>query len=462
MKKSTSPVWGGRFEKDNTQLLKKINNSISFDFQLANEDLKLNKVYTAALFKAKIINKSDYEKVLKAIEELTDDLKNKKIKFSEKYEDIHMNIEMLLTKKIGKIAGKIHTGKSRNDQVATDFKMWTKDSLKIIIKKIKAIQKTILKKSKQNLSVIMPAFTHSQNAQPVIFSHYLLSFFEMLNRDKLRAKQLLKSMNSCPLGSGAIAGSNFSKIDRFFIAKKLGFEKPSENSIDSVSDRDFVIEFLTVISIISIHLSKMAEDFIIWASNSYNFIEFPDTLCTGSSIMPQKKNPDAAELVRSKTGRIFSSVLNLLTIQKGIPSGYSKDLQEDKEPTFDSYQSIIIILDIVNEMIKFIKINKERMFEESNNGYTTATDLADWMVKNIGITFREAHQKTGQIVLLAEKEKKKLHELSLEELKSVEPNISKKVFETLTPENSIKQKRSYGGTALEQVKKALERAEKRI
>ncbi|MFL2679796.1 MAG: argininosuccinate lyase [Alphaproteobacteria bacterium] len=462
MKKSTSPVWGGRFEKDNTQLLKKINNSISFDFQLANEDLKLNKVYTSALFKAKIINKSDYEKVLKAIDELINDLKNRKIKFSDKYEDIHMNIEMLLAKKIGKIAGKIHTGKSRNDQVATDFKMWTKDSLKIIIKKIKEIQKTILKKSKQNLSVIMPAFTHSQNAQPVMFSHYLLSFFEMLDRDKLRAKQLLKSMKTCPLGSGAIAGSNFSEIDRFFIAKKLGFEKPSENSIDSVSDRDFVIEFLTVISIISIHLSKMAEDFIIWASNSYNFIEFPDSLCTGSSIMPQKKNPDAAELVRSKTGRIFSSVLNLLTIQKGLPSGYSKDLQEDKEPTFDSYESIIIILDIVNEMIKFIKINKKRMFEESNNGYTTATDLADWMVKNIGITFREAHQKTGRIVLLAEKEKKKLHELSLQQLKSVEPNISKKVFETLTPENSIKQKRSYGGTALEQVKKALERADKRI
>ena len=257
-----------------------------------------------------------------------------------------MNIEMALRTKVGDIAGKVHTGKSRNDQVATDLKMWVKEKLDEIIKRIKQIQKSIIKKSEANLDVIMPGFTHLQNAQPILFSHYLLSIFEMINRDKIRSIQLLKNLNECPLGSGAIAGTNFFEIDRFFIAKQLGFDKPTENSIDSVSDRDYVVEFLTILSLISMHFSKISEDFIIWASGAFEFIKFPDSLCTGSSIMPQKKNPDAAELIRSKTGRVFSSLSNSLIIQKGIPSGYSKDLQEDKEPTFDAYYSIEIILNV--------------------------------------------------------------------------------------------------------------------
>ena len=462
MKKSINPVWGGRFKKENSELLKQINNSISFDFELAFQDVKLNKVYSEALFKAKVITKNEKDKILKALNEIHQELKNKKFKFSDSYEDIHMNIEMALKSKVGDIAGKVHTGKSRNDQVATDLKMWIKEKLEEIIKGIKQIQKTIIKKSEENMNVIMPGFTHLQNAQPILFSHYLLSFFEMINRDKIRSFQLIKNLNECPLGSGAIAGSNFFEIDRFFIAKKLGFEKPTENSIDSVSDRDYVVEFLTILSLISMHFSKLSEDFIIWASGGFEFIRFPDTLCTGSSIMPQKKNPDAAELLRSKTGRVFSSLSNLLIIQKGIPSGYSKDLQEDKEPTFDAYYSIEIILNVADEMIKSIKINKEKMYQESNKGYTTATDLADWMVRKIGLTFREAHHKTGKIVLLAEKEKKMLYQLTLDSLKKIEPKINKDVYDMLLPEKSVSNKKSYGGTSLKTVIEALKRAKKRI
>ena len=462
MKKSINPVWGGRFKNENSELLKQINNSISFDYELAFQDVKLNKVYSEALFKAKVITKNEKDKIVKALNEIHQELKNKKFKFSDSYEDIHMNIEMALKSKVGDIAGKLHTGKSRNDQVATDLKMWIKEKLEEIIKGIKQIQKTIIKKSEENMNVIMPGFTHLQNAQPILFSHYLLSFFEMINRDKIRSIQLIKNLNECPLGSGAIAGSNFFEIDRFFIAKKLGFEKPTENSIDSVSDRDYVVEFLTILSLISMHFSKLSEDFIIWASGGFEFIRFPDTLCTGSSIMPQKKNPDAAELLRSKTGRVFSSLSNLLIIQKGIPSGYSKDLQEDKEPTFDAYYSIEIILNVADEMIKSIKINKEKMYQESNKGYTTATDLADWMVRKIGLTFREAHHKTGKIVLLAEKEKKMLYQLTLDSLKKIEPKINKDVYDMLLPEKSISNKKSYGGTSLKTVIEALKRAKKRI
>ena len=462
MKKSINPVWGGRFKNKNSELLKQINNSISFDYELAFQDVKINKVYSEALYKAKVITKNEKDKIIKALNEIQQELKNEKFKFSDSYEDIHMNIEMALRSKVGNIAGKVHTGKSRNDQVATDLKMWIKEKLDEIIKRIKQIQKSIIKKSEANLDVIMPGFTHLQNAQPILFSHYLLSIFEMINRDKIRSIQLLKNLNECPLGSGAIAGTNFFEIDRFFIAKQLGFDKPTENSIDSVSDRDYVVEFLTILSLISMHFSKISEDFIIWASGAFEFIKFPDSLCTGSSIMPQKKNPDAAELIRSKTGRVFSSLSNSLIIQKGIPSGYSKDLQEDKEPTFDAYYSIEIILNVANEMVKSIKINKERMNQESNKGFTTATDLADWMVRNIGLTFRDAHHKTGKIVLLAEKEKKMLYQLTLDSLKKIEPKINKDVYDILLPEKSISHKKSYGGTSLEKVVEAIKRAKKRI
>ncbi len=462
MKKSINPLWGGRFKTENSDLLKKINNSISFDFKLVDEDIRLNKVYADSLCRGKIISVNENKKIQKALDEILIEVKKENFKFSDHYEDIHMNVEMLLKKKIGDLSGKIHTGKSRNDQVATDLKLWIKEKLKIIIKQIKTIQLTTIKKAEKNIEIIMPGFTHSQNAQPILFSHYLMAFFEMLERDKIRLKRMESNLNECPLGSGALAGNNFPQIDRKFLAKKLGFVKPTENSLDSVSDRDFVIEFHSNISILATHLSRISEDFIVWSSSSYDFMKFPETLSTGSSIMPQKKNPDSAELIRSKTGRIFSSLLNLLIIQKGLPTGYSKDLQEDKEPTFDSYESISLMLKVANEMIKSTKLNVKKMYESSKLGYTTATDLADWMVSKIGLSFRDAHNKTGQIVVIAENEKKFLHQLSIEKFQSIEPKIDKRVFDILSPEKSISQKNSYGGTSTTQVKKAILRAKRKM
>jgi len=462
MKKTTNLVWGGRFEYDSSNLLKRINNSISFDYNLADEDIKLNKSYAKSLFKAKILSLNELQKINAALDDIQLEVKNKKFKFTDDYEDIHMNIEMALKKRVGRLAGKLHTGKSRNDQVATDVKLWTKEKIKNVIKKLKKIQKTIIKKSESNLNVIMPGFTHSQNAQPILYSHYLMSFFEMFERDKKRAKHLLKNIDECPLGSGALAGTNFSEIDRKALAQNLGFKKPTENSLDSVSDRDFVIEFLCLLSILGMHFSRISEDFIIWSGSAYEFLKFPENLCTGSSIMPQKKNPDAAELVRSKCGRIYSSLLNLLIIQKGLPSGYSKDLQEDKEPLFDAFRTIDLLLDIINEMIDSVTINKVKMYNLSQKGYMTATDLADWIVKKTDYTFREAHNITGKIVLMAEKKKKLLSELSLEEFRLVEPKISKDIFNYVSLESSVSRKNSYGGTNINQVLKAIKRAKKKI
>ena len=462
MKKTTNLVWGGRFEYDSSDILKRINNSISFDYNLAHQDIKLNKEYAKSLFKAKILSANELKKINVALDGIHLDIKKKKFKFSDDFEDIHMNIEMALNKRVVRLAGKLHTGKSRNDQVATDVKLWTKEKIKKVIDKIKKIQKTIIKKSESNLNVIMPGFTHSQNAQPILYAHYLLSFFEMFERDKKRAKQLLENINECPLGSGALAGTNFYEIDRKVLAKNLGFKKPTENSLDSVSDRDFVIEFLCLLSIISMHFSRISEDFIIWSGSAYEFLKFPDNLCTGSSIMPQKKNPDAAELVRSKCGRIYSSLLNLLIIQKGLPSGYSKDLQEDKEPLFDAFRTIDLLLDIVNEMINSVTINKVKMYDLSKKGYMTATDLADWIVKKTKYTFREAHNITGKIVLMAEKKNKELSELTLQEFKLIEPKISKDIFNYVSLENSVSGKNSYGGTNIKQVLKAIKRAKKKV
>ncbi len=462
MKKTTNLVWGGRFEYNSSNLLKRINNSISFDHNLVEEDIKLNKSYAKSLFKAKIINANELKKINVALDDLKLEVKKKNFKFSDDYEDIHMNVEMELKKRIGRLAGKLHTGKSRNDQVATDVKLWIKEKLKNVINKIIKIQKTIIKKSESNLNVIMPGFTHSQNAQPILYAHYLLSFFEMFERDKKRAKQLLENIDECPLGSGALAGTNFYEIDRKELAKNLGFKKPTENSLDSVSDRDFVIEFLFLLSILSMHFSRISEDFIIWSGSAYEFLKFPDNLCTGSSIMPQKKNPDAAELVRSKCGRIYSSLFNLLIIQKSLPSGYSKDLQEDKEPLFDAFKTIDLLLDIVNEMIGSVIINKIKMYNLSKKGYMTATDLADWIVKKTDYTFREAHNITGKIVLMAEKKKKLLSELSLKEFKTIEPKINKDIFNYVSIENSVARKNSYGGTNINQVIKAIKRAKKKI
>lgn len=462
MKKTTNPLWGGRFKEKNTELLSEINNSISFDKELAFQDLLVNKVYSQALNNAKIISKEENKKIQNALSQIEADLTKNKIKFKEEYEDIHMNIEMLVKKKIGSISGKIHTGRSRNDQVVTDFKIWLIEKTNEIIKIIEQLQVVILRKAESNLNTIMPGFTHLQNAQPISLAHYLMCSFEMFQRDKLRMKFFENNLKECPLGSGALAGSNYKNIDRKFLASKLGMVKPTENSLDSVSDRDFIVEFLSNASLIAVHVSRISEDLIIWSSTQFQFIKFPDSLCTGSSIMPQKKNPDAAELIRSKTGRIFGSLINALTILKSLPLGYSKDLQEDKEPVFDTYRTITLVLLVTQEIIKSMLVQKKNMLKSSNQGFSTSTDLADWIVKNLKISFREAHHLTGKIVLLAEKENKYLHQLSLSKLKGIHPKINNKIFDVLSPTNSVNQKDSYGGTNINQIKNAIIRAKKRL
>ena len=430
MKKKTNPVWGGRFNKNPSPILKKINNSISFDYKLAKEDIKLCKAYTESLVSAKIISSLENKIIQSNLKKINDDIEKGKIEFQDEYEDIHMNIEMILKKKIGILSGKIHTGKSRNDQVVTDMKLWVKEKLKNLSKKISFLQKIIIKKAEKNIELIMPGFTHSQNAQPISFAHYL--------------------------------GTNFFEIDRVLLAKKLGFIKPTENSLDSVSDRDFIIEFLSILSIMSVHFSRISEDLIIWSSSAYDLVKFPDTLSTGSSIMPQKKNPDSVELVRAKSGRIISHLINLLIVQKGLPTGYSKDLQEDKEPVFNAYDTIEILIDVMTEVIEKIKLNEKKMYELALKGHTTATDLADWMVKNLKISFREAHEKTGKLVLIAEGQNTYLHNLDIKTFKLIEPRINKSIYDLLSPENSVKNKKSFGGTAFSQVKSAIKRARKRI
>ncbi len=462
MKKKINPLWGGRFQNKASELLKKINNSISFDYRLAFEDIKVSEAYCEALFKANIISMKDKKEIESGLKELKNELINGKLRFYDDYEDIHMNIETALKKKIGNIAGKIHTGRSRNDQVTTDLKLWIKEKTDLINKLLINLQKVFISKAEKNIYTIVPGFTHLQNAQPISLGHYFMAFFEMIERDKSRLESMLKRMEDCPLGSGALAGTNFNEIDRNFLAKKLGFKRPSENSLDSVSDRDYAVEFLSNLSIISMHFSRMAEDFIIWCSSGFSFIKFSDSFSTGSSIMPQKKNPDAAELIRAKTSRVFGNLISLFTMLKGLPMAYSKDLQEDKEPVFDSFDIVELTTNVMIRMISELEIDKQKMYQSAELGFTTATDIADWMVKNLDIPFREAHNLTGKIVLFAEKKGCMLHELDLRDLKKIEPRISKEIFKFISIKNSVDQKKSYGGTSFVQVKNAIRRAKKKI
>ena len=461
MKKKTNPLWGGRFKKKSSALLQKINNSISFDYKLASQDLRVSNAYCKALFNAKIINKDERNLILKGLKEVGKEIINKKFVFNDDFEDIHMNIEMALKDKIGEPAGKLHTGRSRNDQVTTDLKLWIKDKSFILIHLINKLQLTLIKKAEDNVYTIMPGFTHLQNAQPISLSHYFMAFFEMFERDKSRISDMIQRLDECPLGSGALAGTNFNKIDRKLIAKLLGFKKPTENSLDSVSDRDYAVEFLSNICILSMHFSRISEDLIIWCSSGFSFVKFSDSFCTGSSIMPQKKNPDAVELVRSKSSRIYGNLVSLLTNLKALPMTYSKDLQEDKEPVFDSFDTIEILVIVMTELISELKIIKENMLESSKKGFSTATDVADWMVKNIGVSFRDAHHITGKIVLL-EKKGCDLSDIKISDLKKINSDINEDIFNVMSVGSSVKNKLSYGGTGFLKIKESIRRAKKKI
>ena len=462
MRKKVNPLWGGRFQNQNTELLKQINNSISFDYKLAHQDILVSKAYAQTLEKAKIISKQEKVKIISGLEKIEKKIKSKNFKFNDEYEDIHMNIEMALKQEIGDLSGKLHTGKSRNDQVTTDLKIWVKQKSLLIINELNTLQKIIIKKAENHLDDIMPGFTHLQNAQPISLGHYFMAFFEMFERDKTRFQNFINNLDECPLGSGALAGTNFYKIDRQKLSKLLGFKKPSNNSLDSVSDRDYVIEFLSVSSILAVHLSRMAEDFIIWCSSGFSFISFSDEYSTGSSIMPQKKNPDAVELIRSKSGRIFGNLFTLLCSMKGLPMGYSKDLQEDKEPLFDTYENVLLMIKVIRGIVKDLITNKQKMEESAKMNFSTATDLADWLVENLGYTFRKAHHIVGEIVLIAEKKHCNLDDLELDEYQKIDKKIDERIFKILDVRNSVSNKKSFGGTSFVNIKKSITKAKKKL
>ena len=406
------------------------------------------------LFRQKIISFKVKNKIIYGLVKIEKEISKKKFQFNKKYEDIHINIEKRLFEIIGEEAGYVHTARSRNDQVITDFKIWIRSSTKEINIAIDKVIKSTLKLAERNIETLMPGFTHLKNAQAVSFAHYLMAYVEMFNRDKKRFINNLDSLNENPLGVAALTGTSFN-IDRNYTSKKLGFNKPTNNSIDTVSDRDFVLDFLYSVSVCSMHISRIAEELIIWSSDGFNLIHLSDKIVTGSSIMPQKKNPDLLEYLRGKSGNTYGNLFSMLTILKGLPLSYFKDLQDDKELVFRSNDTLINCLKIFDEILKNSSPNKKQMLNLANDGYITATDLADYLVKNYSMSFRKAYEKTASIVNLAEKKKKKLDELSLEELKKIEPKLSSDVLKVFNLKNSVNSKKSYGGTSFDNIKKMI-------
>ena len=452
--KNNQPIWGIRVKKSSTNLFKKIGSSLSIDKRLFNEDIEVSIIHVEMLFKQKIINFKIKNKIIWGLKRIKNEIIKKKFPFDEKLEDIHMNIENRLFDLIGEDAGFVHTARSRNDQVVTDFKIWLRKANHEITKNVDVIIKNILKSAIKNVETIMPGFTHLKIAQPVSFAHYLLAYVEMFTRDKKRFNNNLENLYENPLGVAALTGTSF-KIDRLFTTKKLNFKKPTKNSIDTVSDRDFVIDFLYSCSVCAIHISRIAEEFIIWNSDAFKLIVLNDKIVTGSSIMPQKKNPDPLEYLRGKTGVTFGNLFSMLTILKGLPLSYFKDLQDDKELVFKSFDQLKNSLIILNDVLKNFSVDKKRMLELAESGFLTATDLADYMVKELNYPFRKAYSQTAKIINFAEKNKKKLIDLNIEEINRIEPKLNKDVFKIFDLKNSINSKTSYGGTSFENIKKMI-------
>ena len=459
MKSKNKTVWGSRFNSTTSKVFEKIGASIDVDKRLFKEDILGSIVHTQMLIKQKIIDKKKGNKIIYGLKKIENEIKKNKFIFNKKYEDIHLNIEKRLFAIIGEDAGYLHIARSRNDQVITDFKLWIKKSSKDVIKNLNDLMKTFLRKSEENIETIMPGFTHLENAQAMSFSHYLLAYIEMFKRDKKRFSSNIDYIDECPLGVGALSGTSY-KIDRNFTSKKLGFKKPTNNSIDTVSDRDFVLDFLSAASICAMHISRLAEELIIWNSDIFKLIEFDDKMLTGSSMMPQKKNPDPAELIRGRAGKNFGLLQTMLTIMKGLPLSYYKDMQEDKSLVFSSYDTLLESIIITNELIKTLKPNKERMLALSSEGFTTATDFADYLVQNNKLSFREAYKISARLVNYAEKKKKKLNELNFNEVKKIEKNLNKSVMNIFDVKNAVNLKSSYGGTSTKNIKKMISRIKK--
>ena len=461
MTNKNKTVWSGRFKSSPSKSFQRIGASINVDKRLYEQDIFASKIHTQMLIKRKIIPAKDGKKIIKGLEKIKTQIKNGKFVFKEKFEDIHLNIEKKLYELIGNSAGYLHTARSRNDQVVTDFKLWVKDSTLILIKELNSLMKNIVNKANKNVSTVMPGFTHLKNAQPVSFAHYLLAYYEMLKRDKKRFQNNLELIDESPLGAAALSGTSYN-IDRNFTSKKLGFKKPTDNSIDTVSDRDFAIDFLYACAVSAMHLSRLAEDFIILNSDAYQLISFNDKMLTGSSIMPQKKNPDPAELIRRRTGINYGKFSSILTIMKGLPISYFKDLQDDKALVFDGFDTLKDTLIMSNELIKNVNPNKTRMFNMAKTGYTTATDFADYLVKDKKLSFRDAYKISSKIVNYAEKNKKNLDELTLNEIKKFYKNINYNVLKIFNVKNSMNSKNSYGGTSERNIKNMIRKYTKEL
>ncbi len=452
--KNNQAIWNTRIKKQISTTFQKVGGSINIDKRLFKEDIQGSIVHVEMLFKQKIISFRVKNKIIYGLKKIQNEIIKKKFDFNINYEDIHMNIEKRLFQIIGDDAGYIHTARSRNDQVITDLKIWMRSNTEKINNNLDNIIKTILKISEKNIETIMPGFTHLKNAQAISFAHYLMAYLEIFLRDKKRFKNSLDSLNENPLGVGALSGTSFN-IDRNYTTKKLGFKTPTNNSIDTISDRDFVLDFLYNCSVCSMHISRIAEELIIWNSDGFNLIKLSDKVVTGSSIMPQKKNPDLLEYLRGKTGLVYGNLFSMLTILKGLPLSYFKDLQDDKEIVFKANDTLINCLKILNETLINIIPNKKKMLELANLGYLTATDLADYLVKNHSKSFREAYQITAKLVNFAEKNKKKLEDLSIQDLKKIEPKLTTDVLKVFDLKNSINSKKSYGGTAFYNIKKMI-------
>jgi argininosuccinate lyase len=447
----SNKMWGGRFSSGPDAIMEEINASIDFDKNLYREDIAASKAHAAMLAKQGIIAREDAVKIAHGLDTILSEMDTGKFRFKRALEDIHMNVESRLTEIIGPAAGRLHTARSRNDQVATDFKLWVRATIDTIDAALAAYQHALAEKALEHAGTIMPGFTHLQTAQPVTFGHHLLAYVEMAARDRGRFADARKRLNELPLGAAALAGTSF-PVDRDMTAKALGFDRPSANSLDAVSDRDFAMETLSAASITAVHLSRFAEEIVIWTSPLTGLIKLSDKFTTGSSIMPQKRNPDAAELVRAKTGRIVGAFNALLIVMKGLPLAYAKDMQEDKEGSMDALGALSLSIAAMTGMVRDLQPDLKRMHAAAGEGYATATDLADWLVRTLKLPFRDAHHVTGRIVAEAARDGVALHELSLDDMRAIEPRITKDVFAVLTVDQSVGSRVSYGGTAPKNVR----------
>ena len=450
--KSANRMWGGRFKALPAEIMEEINTSIGFDKRLAPQDIRASKAHASMLAAQGIITKADAREILKGLEQVLAEIESGQMAYTRALEDVHMNVEARVKDLIGTPAGRLHTARSRNDQVATDFRLYVRETIDAFDTALAGLQFVLARKAEAHAATVMPGFTHLQPAQPVTFGHHMLAYVEMLGRDRGRFADARRRLNECPLGAAALAGTSF-PIDRHMTADALDFDKPSANSLDAVSDRDFVLETLAAATITAMHLSRLAEEIVLWATPQFGFIRLSDKFTTGSSIMPQKRNPDAAELTRAKVGRVAGAFQSLLIVMKGLPLAYSKDMQEDKEVAFDALDSLALAIAAMAGMVDDMEPVPDAMRAAADQGYATATDLADWLVRVLKLPFREAHHVTGRIVAEAESQSLPLEKLSLKAMQAVERRITNDVFSVLSPEKSVSSRKSYGGTAPQNVRK---------